>query len=488
MSASREKKARQERGADYVSPKEEKARKQQAETRRTTIIFTVCAIVFVLGVAAMLVWNSGVIQRGAAAVNINGQTYTAADVAYYYYNARSSALSSSSGLDNSKSMREQSYSDTQSWYDYLSKQAVDSLTNVVLTSQAAKDAGFDGGEEVEKTVKDTMASLESAASTNGYTSAQYLKAIFGPLMTKGVFERNMRMAALADAYAQSISDVASYTDAELTSARDADLNTYSMVNYEYALYFASDYMSEDDSTASTASTESTEASDTSAEDAKAAAALAATQEAAAYASVRVKDGESLEAITAESDASYASSYAYYGTSDIAAWLFDDARQDGDVTVMDYYGAGTQVLVFHSKELADYHTVSVRHILVEDEAKANELLAQFNAGEKTEDAFAALATENSTDTGSSSNGGLYEDIRIGQMVKPFEDWCFDASRQAGDTGVVQTDYGYHIMYFVSRSDYSYWQQLAASKLGSEKVSALTESAESQMLDGMKYIDA
>ena len=34
-----------------------------------------------------------------------------------------------------------------------------------------------------------------------------------------------------------------------------------------------------------------------------------------------------------------------------------------------------------------------------------------------------------------------------MVKPFEDWSFDASRKYGDTGLVKADFGYHIMFFV-----------------------------------------
>ena len=34
-----------------------------------------------------------------------------------------------------------------------------------------------------------------------------------------------------------------------------------------------------------------------------------------------------------------------------------------------------------------------------------------------------------------------------MVEPFEQWCFDESRQYGDTGLVRTSYGYHIMFFV-----------------------------------------
>jgi hypothetical protein len=34
-----------------------------------------------------------------------------------------------------------------------------------------------------------------------------------------------------------------------------------------------------------------------------------------------------------------------------------------------------------------------------------------------------------------------------MVEPFEAWCFDESRQYGDTGLVKTTYGYHVMYYV-----------------------------------------
>lgn len=86
--------------------------------------------------------------------------------------------------------------------------------------------------------------------------------------------------------------------------------------------------------------------------------------------------------------------------------------------------GYYAVLFHSRSRNDYHTVSVRHILVDSEEKANELLQQYNDGEKTEDAFAALAVANSTDPGSASNGGLYSNIYKGEMVPSFEDWCFD----------------------------------------------------------------
>ena len=147
------------------------------------------------------------------------------------------------------------------------------------------------------------------------------------------------------------------------------------------------------------------------------------------------------------------------------------------------------MLFHSRSRNDYHAVSVRHILVSDEDTANDVLKQYTDGEQTEDAFAALAVANSTDSNASS-GGLYTDIYRGQMVSEFEDWCFDPSRQAGDTGIVQTSYGYHVMYFVGQSENPYWYDQAESSLKSdaynEWYSAITDGVEAEQLSGMKYV--
>lgn len=80
-------------------------------------------------------------------------------------------------------------------------------------------------------------------------------------------------------------------------------------------------------------------------------------------------------------------------------------------------------------------------------KAEELLESWEQGDKSEESFAALAVENSQD-GSASVGGLYTDVVKGQMVEAFENWCFDESRKSGDYGLVETEFGYHLMYFVS----------------------------------------
>ena len=81
------------------------------------------------------------------------------------------------------------------------------------------------------------------------------------------------------------------------------------------------------------------------------------------------------------------------------------------------------------------------------AEAQKILDQWTAEGATEDLFIQYAIEYTEDPGSASTGGLYQNIYKGQMVEPFETWCFDECRQYGDTGLVQTTYGYHIMFFV-----------------------------------------
>ena len=53
-----------------------------------------------------------------------------------------------------------------------------------------------------------------------------------------------------------------------------------------------------------------------------------------------------------------------------------------------------------------------------------------------------------------------------MVDSFSTWCFDTSRQAGDTAIVRSDYGYHIMYFVSENDQTVYNYTITQTLASE----------------------
>ena len=118
-----------------------------------------------------------------------------------------------------------------------------------------------------------------------------------------------------------------------------------------------------------------------------------------------------------------------------------------------------------------NTVYTEAAWAECEAAAQALLEQWKSGEATEESFAALATEKTEDPGSQESGGLYEDVYKGQMVAEFEEWCFDESRAVGDTGLVKTSYGYHIMYFVGSEPV--WVSFAEQDYMMEKMNQMLE---------------
>lgn len=110
------------------------------------------------------------------------------------------------------------------------------------------------------------------------------------------------------------------------------------------------------------------------------------------------------------------------------------------------------------------------------AKAEEILEAWKAGEATEDSFAALAGEHTQDPGSAQTGGLYTDVTPGQMVVPFNDWCFAEGRQLGDTGLVITSYGVHVMYFSGVEDATpYWISVVREQYVGSTLTALAQLA-------------
>ena len=170
------------------------------------------------------------------------------------------------------------------------------------------------------------------------------------------------------------------------------------------------------------------------------------------------------------------------------WLRNADRKEGDITALkrttkskDANGKeietlnGYYIVMFKSVNDNKYALANVRHILVAFEGgttdkntgkktysdaekkkakdEAQKLLDEWLKGAKTEDSFAELAKKH-TDDSNGDKGGLYEDVYPGQMVTTFNDWCFDAERKAGDYGTVETEYGWHIMYYSGDSETNY----------------------------------
>ncbi|MBC1471169.1 peptidylprolyl isomerase [Listeria seeligeri] len=92
-------------------------------------------------------------------------------------------------------------------------------------------------------------------------------------------------------------------------------------------------------------------------------------------------------------------------------------------------------------------ITVRHILVADEATAKEVQTKLKNGEK----FTDLAKEYSTDTSTSSNGGLLDPFGTGEMDEAFENAAYALEKTDDVSGIVKTSYGYHLIQLVKKTD-------------------------------------
>ncbi len=107
----------------------------------------------------------------------------------------------------------------------------------------------------------------------------------------------------------------------------------------------------------------------------------------------------------------------------------------------------EVQAYWDENQANYEAgeeVRASHILVKTEDEAKAILAELEAGGD----FAKIAQEKSIDTGTAPKGGDLGWFGSGTMVPEFEDAAF--ALEAGQrSGIVQTQYGFHIILLAER---------------------------------------
>ena len=501
MSASNEKRTFQDLASfGQADPKTAQEAQQRKAEKRSNLLYGTIAVVFVLVAVVSLIWNSNILARTLPAVTIGDETYTAAEVDFYYHNVYQSFLSNYSyytsylGLNTSESLRSQTIDETaaamldgaeagSTWHDYFLNQAIQQMTTIQAVLEDAEAQGFVYPEGVEAQYQDSVASLEQAATASALSPTEYLRSSLGSsVMTEEIYNAQVLRMLQYTAYVNNYTDNLTYTDEALEAAYAEDSKLYDLVSYECVTVSGTAESTTDEEGNTVSPTEEESAA------AKEAAESTANELLAAY-----RAGGDLETLAEGHDkATYSSgTNGTYLDDEVTNWLFDEARVSGDSAVINNGASNYYVLVFRDRYREEYNTIDVRHILIplgestlsstdegyEDEqaqlkadakAQAEELLEQWKAGEATEESFAALAMEHSSDS-SKYTGGLYTEVYHDQMVTTFNDWCFDPARQSGDTGVVESDYGAHVMYFVGE-DLPRWASQVAYDLKTEDFNA------------------
>ena len=506
MSASNKKKLRKEQNAAVLTEKQLKEQQEAKKLKTYTWTFVIAMIlVIVIAIGSVIrIPITGAVNRSSHAININNHQLSATDLTYYFvdaindhyneaYKMYGNYASMLLGFKTGTPLNEQKYTaseDFETWADYFMDKGIENAKKIYALYDDAVAKGHKLSETEQKTLDSNIEAISTMAKLYGYSNANaYLRATYGTGANLKTYTAYYTINSLASSYFDAHSDSLKYTDDDFRAYEKDKFNDYSSFSYgSYTLpvssYLTGGTKSEDGKTTTYSDAEKEQAK----KDAKA--------DADKLVEGTYKDFDAFEKaikalkINEKNDKVSVNKYekqlfTNITNEDISKWLTEDGRKEGDLKVIEVTSTskdkdgketktttGYTVVYFMGCDDNKVNLVDVRHILVkfdggktdsngnvsftvaEKEAAkkaAEEILNTWKNGEATEESFAELAKKKSEDTGSLSNGGLYEKVYPGQMLTSFNDWCFDAKRKTGDTGLIATEYGYHVMYFVKTGD-------------------------------------
>lgn len=507
------------------------ARNTAKKVVNKVISIVLCAVI-VLGVVAFSLNYYGTLQR---VIKIGGvgsdQSVTIAEYEYYYMRAYNQVryqaqyyqyyYQTSNGYDLSLTPEEQTQTTKDAdgneitWAEKLHEDTLEIIQlHKAYYNEALKmglkltkaDEAF-----IDKQIEDLRDEAKSAGSNSSSSNSEnkvtyslnaYLRKVYGGSINERFLRKQLKIQVLAQKYlTERTNEIAKdYDQKDIDAEYKKDTTAYDFVTFRAYTFKTTELTKEENETDDALKARQAKAN---AEVKKNANDFynAVTNDATFTAKAKELNKDTADYnVDKETKYSMLKSTAQSTFSeDAAKWLFDSSTKVGSKKLFSDEENGKYIVVLALSKPHQEQTVTARHILFQtkDQSSGNDLseeeiakkktqaedvLKKFNEGDKTEGSFAALANEYNEDTGSSSNGGLYEHIYPGQMVTEFNDWVFDANRKAGDVELVETDYGYHIIYFVAKDGKDYYDSAIRSSKANEDIETETKALQ----EGKDYV--
>ena len=530
MSASDKKKLRKELANAQMTERQKQALAEEKKTKALTITFVVIMLAIVVTTVGILgvklVNSSGVIEKNTTAVTVGNHKLNTVQLNYYMVDTVKSQyqqLSSMYGqtgqslamqlmmsqpsLNINAPLNEQviNKQNGETWADTFLHQAVEKAKSDYTLYDKAIAAGFKLTEEDETTIELNLQQLKLSAMYYGGTSNadKYLQAIYGNGASMKSYEEYLRVSYIASEYYNQHKDSLKYDDNAIRVEDNKDLNKYT--SFSYATYYLSGSSFLEGGTKD-------DKGNISYTEAEKQAALKKAEEIANSLKASKDITELDTAIKAleinkdnQSAASTQNTLVMYEAipESMREWISNKDRVENEITIIANESAnkdadgketkvtnGYYVVLFQARDENLRPLANVRHLLVAfkggttgsdgktvytqaekdaAKAKAEEYLATWEKGEHTENSFIAMVKEHSDDTGTKENGGLIEDIhRDSNLVEYFKNWSVDAERKPGDTSVIISDYGYHVMYYVGDGELTYRDYMISEDLRAAEI--------------------
>lgn len=440
--------------------------------------------------------------------------YYASIVSYYEQYASYGYYSLDTTKDYSKQYTTDDDGNKISWQKFFETEALKEVEQITTYYSKALEEGVTLTSTQKKTIEKQISTLKDSASQNDVSLDQYIKANFGTYCSEDTIRIMLEQYYLSANYKGKFKCETKVTDNDVDKYYNDHKNDYKKIEF---YYIASPYDATDDNSKNE-SIKTAEKIMAKMKDKKSVIALV-PEVYSSYIDSQVKSSMEQDSTLTEKKAREEAVKSYESNvvttvsgSDspfddkMNTWLFSDDTKVGSKKYYIDESAGYIYIVLKTSKASveEDETYTVRHILVAPESgsnsssstsekteytdeqwaaakkKADSILAKFNKTDKSEYEFAKLAEQYSTDSASTSSGsndsfgGLYESVTLGQMVPDFEKWSIDDSRKYGDTGIVKSDYGYHIMFFIN--DCPEYQSKIIAQIKSDRLSNMIDKAE------------
>jgi len=447
-------------------------------SKQKNLIIGICvalAAVLVIGLSVYTsLGDNGTLLRGKTAAESENFEINGTMMAYFYASNYQNYYDYLSylGVDTTASLKSQAcpYVENGTWFDYFVSVTKSYTDELLALCEGAKAAGIELNADDQTGIDTTLSQLEETAKAFGYTTDSYVSMAFGTGVKMKDVRDCMELTALASKFSTEFNAGLSYTLDEKEAYYNEHTSDFEGVDYYAFTVNAGDFMAKD--TEGNPVGDTTEASATAQAEAEKLAAAGSVDEFKSLIADYITANHAHEHDEATVNAEVESCFNYHkeaaAISSISEWAFSAKAGDTHMTGAE---GDTTFNVYYLTKAAyrdETPTRNVRHILLTtdtytDDTKVNEVYAEWEAAGFTEEKFLELAAQYNEDPGSQANGGLYENVAVGDMVNSFNNWLFYTAKNIGDHGIVESDYGWHIMYYAGEGEGAAWETQVASAL-------------------------
>jgi len=376
------------------------------------------------------------------------------DMMTYYFNSyyrsfleQYSEVLPQMGLDPTKDLSAQKYSDEYNWHQYMTLLVYNNMREMIALADAAKAEGAELGEEGKAELEEQMKGYKQAADESKLSLAEYISVAYGKGVTEDTLRRAIEIKLLASDYHTKLRE--SYDFSEEECEKYYEENSFRYLHYDCIKITVP--KSDADILSKAEDEESF---------------VQAMREIITKNNFLGDYDRFADTIEGQIKRKYLIRSNYVESSELCKWVNEEGRMpydihtkkesSGDITVTMLLPASGGNSVNGVLYRDDEPLRNLKYIFFEDDESGTEAIVKAETIYKnwqedpTEERFDELMEK--------YDGGTNLDISRGEFTSDLTDWIFDESRKAGDAGCLDADEGAYLIYILEDGEAAWLREV------------------------------